>query len=306
MQRSTHGLFQSILHQLYHEIPTLPALQNLTNTFKRKKQTIGPYGEKWDWSVRGLQDTLKSTMEQASKARPLAILVDALDELGTQAATDVIDFFNNTMESLDTSSNLRICFACRHYPTLTLDQCLNIVVEERNYEDIHTVIKRRLQGLPDSHYLETSIVEKANGIFQWADLVTAHIRQQQLQGVPSLMLANTVTKYPGDLFSLYSALLPESPEDRAQTIRLFQWVCFANQPLSVAQLHHAVIVDADVPSNSVDEYEAIQGFGKSNKRLSSDFATFPRDSLNLPRRAIIRAYLMLLCISSTNPCLNIF
>lgn len=283
MQRSAHGLFQSILHQLFLRFPDLPVLQDLTNTFQQRSQTIGPHGEKWSWSIGELKDTLRSVMNKASKDRPVVILVDALDELGTQAATDVIDFFSSTMEHLDTFSNLRICFSCRHYPTLTLDECLKIIVEERNDRDIHTVIRRRLHSLPNSQHLETSIVEKANGIFQWADLVTAHIRKQHLKGLPSSMLEKAVRKYPGDLFSLYSALLHESSEDRIQTIRLFQWVCFANKPLSVAQLHHAVIVDADIPSNSIDEYETIHESGNSGQEIELRFRHLSKGLIELSR-----------------------
>ena len=98
IQKTPLGLFRSLLHQIIQQVPSL--LLELTYIFKRRCETDGVSGEKWNWHERELQEFFESAVVEAAKTEEVRIYVDALDECGEQAATNLVTFLRGLARSL--------------------------------------------------------------------------------------------------------------------------------------------------------------------------------------------------------------
>ena len=136
IQKNQLGLFRSLLHQIVQQVPSL--LLELTHLFNRRCETDGNFGEKWIWHERELQEFFESAVVEAAKIEAIRLYVDALDECGEQAATNLVRFFQGVADSLS------ICFSCRHYPLVALEYGLEVWVENENAQDIQTFVNQKL------------------------------------------------------------------------------------------------------------------------------------------------------------------
>ena len=133
LQHSILGLFRSLLHQILRRIPSI--LYEITNIFMRKCETQGEYGNTWKWNQEQLQEIFISHVVKASELHPIRIYIDALDECGEEAAVDLIKIFQQVATSLS------LCFSCRHYPLIALENGLEINVEAGNAHDIKIYVR---------------------------------------------------------------------------------------------------------------------------------------------------------------------
>ena len=72
---------------------------------------------------------------KAAELHPIRIYIDALDECGEEAAVDLIKIFQQVATSLS------LCFSCRHYPLIALENGLEINVEAGNAHDIKIYVR---------------------------------------------------------------------------------------------------------------------------------------------------------------------
>jgi predicted ATPase len=79
LQKSSLGLFRSLLFQILDQVPGL--LHEFTPVFKSKCDTEGEPGTKWNWHQTELQEFLQRFIPAFSKTRPIRIYIDALDEV---------------------------------------------------------------------------------------------------------------------------------------------------------------------------------------------------------------------------------
>ena len=57
-------------------------------------------------------------------------------------------------------------------------------------------------------------------------------------------------------------------EDRPQTLKLMQWVCFARRPLSIMELRYAMMVDDDVIGERFDgDCTTVEAHAKTEKNM---------------------------------------
>ena len=75
---------------------------------------------------------------KAAKTEAIRVYIDALNEYGEQAANSLVRFFQGVADSLS------ICFSCRYYPLIALDNGLEISVENENAQDIRTFVNHEL------------------------------------------------------------------------------------------------------------------------------------------------------------------
>ncbi|KAF7511627.1 hypothetical protein GJ744_003790 [Endocarpon pusillum] len=149
LQREALGLFRSLLHQILDQIPHL--LSDFSSIFKKRCETEGEPGKKWEWHVTELRNFLGNSIPRASKAYSIRIYVDALDECGEEVARDLVAYFQRLTSKLPlTETTLSICFSCRHFPIVALAHGLTISVENENHRDIATYVQGELKrGISD-------------------------------------------------------------------------------------------------------------------------------------------------------------
>lgn len=251
LQRTPLGVFRALLSSLLKSFPVY--LQKLTKQFKDQEERFGTYERKdgWAWTESELEDFLSEVLSKGTRARPVTIYVDALDECGEHDAKRLLKYFNNIMSvAKEQQGMLKICFSSRHYPILGSETIPTLLVEERNDKDIRMVVQNRLKTLKSYNKLrqiENDILLKAQGGFQWAILITDIVSDGVLQGLNTARLHDSVTTVPETLQDLYEVILDNAnEEDRGHMIKLFQWVLFSERPLSAHELREAFTTSQDM------------------------------------------------------------
>jgi ankyrin repeat protein len=273
MQRTPIGLFRSVLHQILIQIR--PLLSKFYLVFKKKLESEGVPGKDWVWHERELQDFLELAVTSASKSCSIRIFVDALDECGEKAARDLVSYFRYlTLKLPPTESALSICFSCRHYPIVVLEHCLEICVEDRNYQDIKTYVREELgelqRGFPkdDVESLQEDIVNRSSGIFQWVSVIARQVLVLQQSGYSLNRIQKELQEKPTELDSLYQEMLKHIPgADRARSLQLMQWICFAERPLSLQELRFAMAFDADSPYRTLCQCQNSTAYIESDEQM---------------------------------------
>uniref|UniRef100_A0A8H7NAA2 NACHT domain-containing protein n=1 Tax=Bionectria ochroleuca TaxID=29856 RepID=A0A8H7NAA2_BIOOC len=239
LQRTPLGLFRSIVHQLLSRVPS--ALHDLIDEFEAKRKSVGEPGEKWQWHLQQLQAFLASSLPRILEMFPVVVFIDALDECGEQPAVELIGYLKDLILGLPpTNSRFGIFFSCRHYPIVELNSGSTILLDTENKSDITTYIQTRLSGDYIDAEIQSIISKSAQGVFMWAHLVVERADPQTLD-------------------DLYHGLI-QDVENRSDTLRLMQWICFSRRPLKTDELQWAMAVQPDRTHKSLEECQNSEDF----------------------------------------------
>ena len=214
--------------------------------------------DRWKWSDRELQEFLFNVLTEGTKYLPIIIFVDALDECGEGPAKSLLAYFKDLAKQVERKeAPVKICLSSRHYPILGLDTIPAIFVEERNDMDIQWYTQERLKDIQPKvkrQLIEKEILLKARGGFQWVFLVTEMVIGRNLAGIRTDQLLEELASCPGTLSELYAATLSGVSEaEKRQMVKLFQWVLFAERPLSAQELREALATDKDMVHTTIAE-----------------------------------------------------
>ncbi|OPB38898.1 hypothetical protein A0O28_0020040 [Trichoderma guizhouense] len=259
LQKTPFGLLRSLLHQVLRQVPK--ALLDLVNTFVQNCQNIGNYQEKWKWHLNDLWRFLESSLLRVLAIRPVWLFIDALDECGEEHAKDLVWKFKLLIQNMTSRSTfgkqLRICFSCRHYPILSSPDLLEVCLERENRGDISTYVQSELSSfgkfIPIT--IPGLIIDRASGIFLWAELVVKHVVDLGLNGNGPKKIVAAVHSIPKGLDELYDELIRNMTP---ASLKLIKWICFATRPLSVIELRWAMAINANCSSlracQNADDY----------------------------------------------------
>ncbi|KAJ8112702.1 hypothetical protein OPT61_g4994 [Boeremia exigua] len=264
LQKTPLGLFRALLNQL---IPHYPSnLVKLTSIYRDRELRYGGYvANRWHWDCNELREALFITLVQERTDRPVTIFIDALDECGEEPARHLLEYFSNLMRQLVKEGALvKICLSSRHYPWY---------VQER---------LRDLQPFFKSAQLFQKILTKAQGSFQWIFLVTQSMKTKIFIGGKAETLLKDLAICPESLNDMYAALVQaRTASEKHQMTKLFQWIMFAERPLSAQELREALAVDASKGYRSVKELrsqecwsDTLDGFERYITHLSRGLVEF--------------------------------
>ncbi|KAK1982091.1 ankyrin repeat-containing protein, partial [Colletotrichum cereale] len=257
LQRTQPGLFRSLLHQLLWQVPG--ALSDLVDEFRRKTKTEGKHKENWDWDLLPLQEFLESALPKVLTRFAVIIFIDALDECGESSAVQLIQYLKQLLTTTTPEQyRLSICFSSRYYPVVNSKNGLNILLDKENQTDIITYVQTKFHEDPDVH-IENLIAQHARGVFIWAQFVVDRVLQLKRQGEPRGKIEAEVMKTPQDLEDLYHGLIAKA-QDRTETLRLAQWICFSTRPLTTHELPWAMAYQPDCTYRSLSEWQNSENF----------------------------------------------
>lgn len=262
LQKTPLGLFQSLLHQLALRCPDV--LREINDIFSRKCKTQGEYGTKWEWYPNELEELFISQVKEATKTHIVREYIDALDECGEDAATHLVEIFQ------DVAVASSICFSCRHYPLVHLKDGLEIRIEDNNANDIRTYMSNRLDEQKNLAEIRDRIVEKASGNFQWVQIVAKLVIDWRRKGFSMKFIEKKVTSIPKELSQLYKELLLGiDKSEKAESLHLMQWICYALRPLSVTELRFAMVVDIDTTCQSIRECQESEQYVETDEEMEN-------------------------------------
>ncbi|PMD17187.1 hypothetical protein NA56DRAFT_532483, partial [Hyaloscypha hepaticicola] len=248
LQKTPIGMFRSLLHQIYDKVP---AVQPPVLAAFREKKKIGEPGLGWEWQRNELQELFSHAFVHAAESRPVTLFVDALDEAGADTASELAEYFHELSKLVVDSRTTKICISCRHYPIASSNISLKIHVEDENHDDIAKYVEEKLDterptfSAEQYQALKETVVTRASGSFMWARLIIAMIVRSIREGESLALINDELCKVPSDLGEVYEHILKTVilAQNRKRTLLLMQWVCFAERPLSVTELRHAIASD---------------------------------------------------------------
>ncbi|KAF5010322.1 hypothetical protein FDECE_3527 [Fusarium decemcellulare] len=249
LEKSTTGMYQSLLLQLLEKLPNL---QSVFDSLGLLSRNGGPQ----HWSVESLKELFEQAVMGLGESS-LVCLIDALDECNEDQIRDMISFFEH-VGNRTTSAGIgfQVCFSSRHYPHITISRGLHLVLEgqEGHDQDIVNYLDSELK-IGHSKLAEkvrAELKEKASGVFMWIVLVVRMLQQEHDRGHMH-KLRQKLRDIPGDLHELFRDILTRDDHDKDQLLLCIQWVLFAKQPLELQQLYFAILIGVD--SEAVSDYD---------------------------------------------------
>jgi ankyrin repeat protein len=237
MEKSTIGAYQSLLLQLLEQ---LPALQSVFESSGVITSNFVDY----QWKI----ESLKWIMEQAILAlgeSSVVCFIDALDECDEEQIRDMVKFFEH-VGKLARSASIRfqVCFASRHYPHITIERGISLVLEgkEGHDQDITNYLESELKigKSKIAQHIRSDIQEKALGVFMWVVLVVGILNKEHDRGRIHA-LRRRLQEIPGDLHELFRDILTRDSRNKDELLLCIQWVLFSRLPLSPEQLYFAIL-----------------------------------------------------------------
>ncbi|KAF4466642.1 Pfs NB-ARC and Ankyrin domain [Fusarium albosuccineum] len=265
LEKSTIGMYQSLLLQLLEKLPNL---QSVFDSLGLLSRNGGPQ----HWSVESLKELFEQAVMGLGESS-LVCFIDALDECNEDQIRDMISFFEH-VGNRTTSAGIgfQVCFSSRHYPHITISRGLHLVLEgqEGHDQDIVNYLDSELKighgKLAEK--IRAELKEKASGVFMWIVLVVRMLQQEHDRGHMH-KLRQKLRDIPGDLHELFRDILTRDDHDKDQLLLCIQWVLFAKQPLEPQQLYFAILIGVDPEAASDYDPGEIEEAGMKRFILSS-------------------------------------
>ncbi|KAH8780345.1 heterokaryon incompatibility protein-domain-containing protein [Hyaloscypha finlandica] len=243
-EKSTTGLYRSLLHQLFEKAEDLrESLEWMTADSARVIQRNG-------WHEEALKETLTHTIRKLG-SRLLTIFIDALDECDDNQAKGMVSFFEELCDrAREAQVLLQICFSSRHYPTIFIQKCVKVTLEDEigHTEDIQQYIKSKLKlGKPkQAEPLRSEILEKSSGIFLWVVLVLNILISEYPDSFVSIKkMRERLKKIPPKLTDLFEMILTRDGEKLERLQLCLKWILFATRPIKPQELYFAIQLGLD-------------------------------------------------------------
>ncbi|KAL2839099.1 hypothetical protein BJY01DRAFT_29180 [Aspergillus pseudoustus] len=264
-EKSTVGLYRSLLHQLFEKVPRLiESLDWMTPDGARVIHRDG-------WSEEALKQTLKHAVKKLGDIS-LAMYIDALDECEDSQAARMIRFFEELCDPV--GIGIRICFSSRHYPhiEITTGTELTLENEDGHKDDITKYVKSNLKlgkRNQQTELLQSEILEKSSRIFLWVVLVVKILTELPDKSIKKMR--ERLKEIPTELAKLFEMILARDGKNLEQMKLCLNWVLFAIRPLKPQELYFAIQLGLDKASSTYwdkddIDIDSIKTFVKSSSK----------------------------------------
>lgn len=145
--------------------------------------------------------------------------MDALDEGDENEVRSMVEFVTalaRTAKYQDTS--FEICFASRHYPTISASSCEELIVENQaeHAKDIAQYVRSNLHmdnGIRKDDFVH-KVEQTAEGVFRWAILIVAMLNRETDHGASKSDLMAILKETPTDLYEVLQNILHSGASDK--------------------------------------------------------------------------------------------
>ncbi|KAK5189284.1 hypothetical protein LTS03_011644 [Exophiala xenobiotica] len=244
LEKSTVGMYRALLFQL---LTTMPDLQDLLDDVSH---VTGQSGSPV-CTVETLCELLSAATARLGH-RQLKCFIDALDECDEQQVQDMIAFFEELGQAtLNHGSQLYICFASRHYPTINIrsGRQLTLEYEDGHAEDLEKYVQSHLRAGKGKviEEVRTQIRDKANGVFLWVVLVVPMLNEEFKRG-RIFALQKKLREIPAKLSDLFKDILTKDCTNMDDLLLCLQWILFAERPLRREEFYFAMLAGLESES----------------------------------------------------------
>ncbi|KAI1128713.1 hypothetical protein F5Y10DRAFT_291744 [Nemania abortiva] len=243
LEKSTLGMYRSLLVQLYEKLPRLQkAFDALGLSPNIPTQSLA-------WGIETLKDLFEQTIRLLG-SRPVVCCIDALDECEEGQIRDMVGFFLR-LGDVARAIQVRfwVLFTSRHYPHITINKGLHLVLEsqEGHDQDISEYIEN-MSTIGDGEMaskLKRDIQTKASGVFMWVVLVVEILNKEHDEGRTMRRLQKTLSAIPDDLHELFRDILTRDTRNKNELLLCLQWLLFTARPLTPEELYFAIVSGTD-------------------------------------------------------------
>ncbi len=260
LQQSVEGLLRSLICQILEKYRQfVPNISQETSTAPTSAQTF-PL-----WTEERLRRCFQTLIKAITPALRVCIFIDGLDE----CSGDHRELLRLVSQFAD-NQDVKVCFSSR--PERSFEEFLpscSLRLQDLTKEDMQVYVKTKIDDIPQIQSLSSDkiswkdemrrlIVERAQGVFLWVELVT----RSQINGIRNCddlaTLERKLSSLPGEVEELYSRMLAKMDGYESEAARYLQWAHYFPQEM------HNPSVDSHVLNF------AIARFGLTNSlRLSS-------------------------------------
>ncbi|KAK8148068.1 hypothetical protein G3M48_000410 [Beauveria asiatica] len=246
LERSTQGMYRSLLFQLLNTLPNLLTIFDASehNKFLDDFYTATLSHQNPVWQIIVLQDLLRGALTNLGQI-PLAIFVDALDECSSDQVEELVEYFEALGEDAEQNGlRLNICFSSRYYPYIDIQYGLKIKLEAQggHEEDIAMYIRNKLRigTSKTAEEIKTGMQAKAKGIFMWVVLVVDILKAEYQDG-RIFEVKKRLAALPAELSDLFKEILARDQKNIRDLKLCIQWILFAKRPLKLEEYYFAAV-----------------------------------------------------------------
>jgi ankyrin repeat protein len=238
LEKSTLGMYRSLLFQLLNAIPVLQD-DFIASAYTRQK-----YGRLREWNTEELKNLLASAVGSLKQQR-LACFIDALDECDEDQVRDMVEFLERLgRDTLVNGIGLYVYLSSRHYPHISIKKGKELIMEGQlgHNQDIKKYVESKLNAGSGTlvEEVKAEILERASGVFLWVVLVVQMLNQAYDHG-QIYALRKRLREIPTDLDDLFVDILTRDNKNKEELILCLQWILYAQRPLKRAELYFAII-----------------------------------------------------------------
>ncbi|KAF7117748.1 hypothetical protein CNMCM5793_006928 [Aspergillus hiratsukae] len=228
LQKSTTGLFRSLLYQTLSKVPSLvPKI--LPEQWKEIRSIPWQAYSKIDFSPETLQGAFLRLIEDQSEDLRICFFIDGLDEREEMSVDDDNWAMVNSLccWCRESSGRTKICVSSREYNVFMehFPAERRIRMQDLTQEDMRIYIRDRtrfIQSSDRSEHIIDSIYQKADGIFLWVALVTRRLNDLHENGASWEILRRELDHAPQGLSDLFDHILQSlDPSDRKRAYQTF-------------------------------------------------------------------------------------
>lgn len=243
LERSIEGFYRSLLYQTLDQYPNLIPTADLPPRLSARHS----------WEVSVLQGLFRQTILKL-RGQHLVLLIDALDEGDEDEVRDMVDLVSTLTQSVET---LQVCFASRHYPSISLQSCEELWLENSTSHDqdiVNFVLQKlRFRTEQEKTDLVSHVTHKARGVFLWTVLVVRILNKHIDRGWPHAQLLATIDAIPDALDALYDKILSDGDSDMYLLPTLL-WILAGHRAMTIRELYVGILFganDKDLPPDDV-------------------------------------------------------
>lgn len=212
MQKSQHGLWRSLLHDLLQQLPDFIPTVCETQWKSMQRGQIG-CGEAW--TATGLRKAFNRFCDQDFSNLRVCVFIDGLDEFNG----DYLDMCN-LLIAVSRFPYLKVCIASR--PWNVFETNFGKRASQRLY--LHLLTRRDVEGYTRSRFEEhpewwsdltpeqrdtlvVSVTTRAEGVFLWVTLATRELREGISDGATFRQLQAMLEHIPPELEDFFLRIL---------------------------------------------------------------------------------------------------
>ncbi|CVK85250.1 uncharacterized protein FPRN_06873 [Fusarium proliferatum] len=247
-QRSHYNMLRSILYSILNQHEAF-FYHRFQDEYRRKLAEGGSGdGGLVSWDYLSLKNLLSSLRDYAEQER-FYLIIDAVDESDDKDRREILDLL------LGICSETKVCFIkvfMASRPVAALERRISefhsfIRLQDETQSDIFNFASAFLQRVDFPQFVDQArryMVENANGVFLWVKLVGEELLAYDEQGCAEEDIFEFLRSLPTELDELYQRMLDKmtarTDKEQRDGVKMFRFVLFADRPLSVRELLHAL------------------------------------------------------------------